>query len=88
MTPSEAITAIVIDKQHLKMHYRSRQNVILEMGLFAGFLGKDKVIVLYEKHDEFEFPSDINGIAYIEYDSVGKWKVNLKGELKKIGFSL
>lgn len=77
---------ITLDKKDLQMYYRARQNVIFEMGLFAGHLGKDKVIVLYEKNDKFEFPSDINGIFYIEYSNNEKWKEMLKINLKKIGF--
>lgn len=77
---------ICLDKENLQMTFRARQNVIFEMGLFAGNLGKNKVIVLYEKNDKFEFPSDINGIFYIEYDNLGEWKTALSDNLKKIGF--
>ena len=65
---------------------RARQNVIFEMGFFAGFLGRDKVIVLYEPSDDFEFPSDIKGIYYTEYGCNTKWKSELQDHLKKMGF--
>ena len=68
--------------------YRARQNVIFEMGMFAGLLGRDKVIVLHEKKPHFEFPSDINGVFYEEYDLNGYWKDRLKFNLNKIGFNL
>ena len=77
---------IVLDKENLQFVYRARQNVIFEMGLFAGHLGKDKAIVLYEKNNKFEFPSDITGIFYIEYDEMSGWKRQLEHNLKKIGF--
>lgn len=41
---------------------RARQNVILEMGYFAGLIGRDKVCVLYK--GSLELPSDIIGLAY------------------------
>lgn len=66
--------------------YRARQNVIFEMGLFCGILGKNKVIVLHEEKENFEFPSDINGIFYIPYDKKGKWKELLRMDMQKIGF--
>lgn len=77
---------IVLDKDDLQIKYRARQNVIFEMGLFAGHLGRDKVIVLYEEHAKFELPSDVSGIFYIPYDPTEKWKGSLKNTLNKIGF--
>lgn len=77
---------IVLDTDNLQILYRARQNVIFEMGLFAGHLGKNKVIVLYENHAKFEFPSDISGVFYIEYDNTEKWKDKLKNNLRRIGF--
>ena len=79
---------IVLDTENLKMLYRARQNVIFEMGLFAGHLGKNKVIVLYENHLKFEFPSDISGVFYIEYDDTESWKDKLKSNLRRIGFKI
>lgn len=66
--------------------YRARQNVIFEMGLFAGTLGRDKVIVLYEPKNNFEFPSDIQGVFYIAYNNSNQWKKELKQAFEKIGF--
>ncbi len=79
---------IILTKDNLEFFYRARQNVIFEMGLFAGHLGRDKVIVLYEKHSKFEFPSDINGVFYIEYDEYENWKELLSNSLQKIGFNI
>lgn len=81
---------IVLDKDNLQMLYRARQNVIFEMGLFLGHLGKNKVIVIYEEHKKFEFPSDISGVFYIRYnkDNTVSWESDLKASLKKIGFDI
>lgn len=79
---------IVFNDRHEFQSYRARQNVIFEMGFFAGVLGKDKVIVLYQPNEKFEFPSDIIGIYYTEYKDDNKWKQELKFNLKKIGFQM
>lgn len=59
---------------------RPRQNVIFEMGYFYGILGRDKVSVLL--HPGVEKPSDIDGIAYINFDDTGAWKTELYRELE------
>lgn len=77
---------IVVNDKHEFQSYRARQNVIFEMGLFSGVLGRDKVIVLYEPNADYEFPSDIIGIYYTAYSDNNKWKQELKVNLEKIGF--
>ena len=44
---------------------RARQNVILEMGMLMGRLGRKKVVIL--KKGTFEAPSDADGILYIPF---------------------
>lgn len=58
---------------------RARQNVILELGYFLSHLGQAKVCAL--KSAGVETPSDFDGIAYIEMDSLGNWKRELHREL-------
>lgn len=79
---------MVFNDKHEFLSYRARQNVIFEMGFFAGVLGKDKIIVLYKPNKDFEFPSDINGIYYTAYKEDNKWKLELRATLKRIGFEL
>lgn len=62
---------------------RARQNVIFEMGFFCGSINRSRVAVLYE-HD-VERPSDIDGLAYIELDPAGAWKLSLVRELIDAG---
>jgi len=59
---------------------RGRQNVIFEMGYFFGILGRSRVSVLL--HPGVEKPSDIDGIAYINFDDNGAWKTELFRELE------
>lgn len=45
---------------------RARQNVILELGMLLGKLGRSKVAILVK--GDVEKPSDINGVLYINYN--------------------
>ena len=65
-----------------KEENRARQNVIFEMGLFMGKIGRQKVIALC--HELITFPSDYNGILYIKLDKKGKWIDELNRELAAI----
>jgi hypothetical protein len=65
------------------LRHRARQNVILELGLFIGMLGRTKVIALYEPG--VEIPSDYLGVTYVELDSKKAWRMSLVGELRAAG---
>ena len=68
--------------------FRARQNVILELGFFLGKLGREKVVVLFEQVDNFEIPSDYQGVLFIPYDSNENWKLSIAKELKAVGFEI
>jgi len=59
---------------------RGRQNVIFEMGYFYGILGRSRVSVLLYRG--VEKPSDVDGVAYIDFDDHGAWKIELLRELQ------
>lgn len=65
---------------------RARQNVILELGYFAGKIGRDRIFVL--RRDEVEVPSDFAGIVYTPFDSDGGWKLKLVRELRDCGYNV
>lgn len=65
---------------------RARQNVILELGLFLGTLGRARVCALYK--GEVEIPSDYHGVLYIEMDDAGAWKLPLAREIKQAGIEI
>jgi predicted nucleotide-binding protein len=67
----------------VEFHRRARQNVILELGLFIGLLGRDKVMALYEPG--VEIPSDYLGVSYVELDSNKAWRIGLVTELRAAG---
>ncbi|HJV14842.1 MAG TPA: TIR domain-containing protein [Propionibacteriaceae bacterium] len=52
----------------------------LELGWFAGKLGRQKVAMLYES--DVELPSDIVGVLYAELDRGGGWKLKLANEMR------
>ena len=67
------------------IHYRARQNVILEFGYFIGKLGRDKVCCLLK--GDVERPSDMHGIVYIPFkDSVEEVHDKIITELKAVGY--
>ena len=66
---------------------RARQNVIFELGYFAGRLGRERVCILTDPC--VEIPSDIFGLGYVPFDSSGDgWKIGLGRELKNAGFNI
>lgn len=70
-----------------KAKFRVRQNVLIEFGYFIGKLGEKKVIPIFRKVENFEVPSDILGIGYIDYTKPD-WKYKLVDELKEIGYNV
>jgi predicted nucleotide-binding protein len=59
---------------------RTRQNVIFELGFFAGKLGRGRVCLL--RKGDVEIPSDLFGVIYTEMDPAGGWHSKLVRELK------
>ncbi len=67
---------------------RARQNVVFEHGLLIGLLGRKKVVALNKKCENFELPSDISGVVYIEYDAKGSWQYDIAKEMEQVGFEI
>jgi predicted nucleotide-binding protein len=65
---------------------RGRQNVILELGVFIGLLGRERVVVL--KDHDVEEPSDLSGLMYIPLDDAGAWRTQLLKELGAAGIKV
>lgn len=68
-----------------EMRPRARQNVVLELGFFAGHLGRSRITVLYEPG--VELPSDWLGVLYVPIDDGGGWRYRLLTELRSAGLS-
>jgi len=77
-----------IKKTATDARLRSRQNVILELGFFLGKLGIDRVIAIFEQTENFDIPSDYDGVIFIPYDKDGKWKFDIIKELKALDYQV
>jgi predicted nucleotide-binding protein len=69
-------------KKAKKNENRARQNVIFELGLFLGILGRRKVVALRKK--AVNIPSDYDDVVYIPFDDNDGWKLKLANELKEV----
>lgn len=82
------------DLGHRKDHdderkYRARQNVILELGLLLGKLGRAKVGIFIKNQEEMERPSDIQGLIYLPFvNDVEEVKLTLAKEMQKQGIEI
>lgn len=65
---------------------RARQNVVFELGLFIGALGRKNVCALYK--GDVELPSDYQGVLYVPMDNAGGWKLLLARELRNAGLNV
>lgn len=68
------------------MKFRARQNVVFEHGYLLGKLGRSRVCALMK--GELEYPNDISGLLYIEYQPHGAWQFELAREMKKVGLPM
>jgi predicted nucleotide-binding protein len=74
------------------LQFRARQNVILELGFFYGYLGWENVFVVFSKPDKvfpnFERPSDLDGVVFDTIDDTDQWREVLQARLAEAGFKL
>lgn len=69
-----------------RLRFRSRQNVILELGYFLAKFGRERVFVLFE--EGVELPSDLAGFIPIALDERGAWRWLLAQELRNAGMEI
>jgi predicted nucleotide-binding protein len=48
-----------------------RDNVVFELGLFMGALGRERIFILKPKSVEMQIPSDLLGVTWIDYQRGG-----------------
>lgn len=65
---------------------RARQNVVLELGYFIGKLGRGRVAAI--RKGEVEWPSDYNGVVYLDLDAGGGWQRKLAEEMDEAGYDI
>lgn len=72
-----------------KAKCRVRQNVVLELGMLLASIGRNKVAILLKTKDDFEKPSDIDGLIYIPFEkNVEEAKLSLAKEMEKHHYKL
>jgi predicted nucleotide-binding protein len=68
---------------------RARQNVVLELGLLLGKLGRARVAILLKNQERMERPSDLQGLIYLPFtDDVKEVGVLLAKEMTKQGLAI
>lgn len=76
LTPDDLGGAVISESKDT----RARQNVIFELGYFAGKLGRGRVCLLRKGH--VEIPSDLYGVIHTEMDTADGWQTRLIKEFK------
>lgn len=71
------------------LKFRSRENVILELGYFYGRLGWEKVFIVQGRpprnFPDFERPSDLGGVEFFVVGGERDWKRELSSRLVEAG---
>jgi len=66
--------------------FRSRQNVVLELGMLLSRLGRSRVAILIKNPGTMERPSDIQGLIYVPFmDHVSEAALPLAKEMNSQG---
>jgi predicted nucleotide-binding protein len=71
-----------------KRKLRPRQDVVFELGFLLGKLGKDNVLVFFREFENFEIPTDFEGINVTAFDDRDSWKLALLRELSNCGLAV
>lgn len=61
-----------------------RDNVIFELGLFIGAIGRERVFILKPKGVDIRIPSDLLGVVWLEYLRAGPKKRRLEPTCKRV----
>lgn len=63
------LIATADDRAEVRGQSRSvaRDNVIFEMGLFIGALGRERTFMVVDRDDDLQLPSDLAGLTYLPY---------------------
>lgn len=73
-------------KSPRKLRRRARQNVVFELGYFAGTLGRGHVVALVK--GDVELPSDYAGVVFIPLDKADGWRMKVAQEFRAGGLRI
>lgn len=78
------LTADDVTISRKKAKQAPRDNVVFELGLFMGALGRNRVFILKPKGLDVRIPSDLLGVVWVEYLSTGVRSRRLEGAFRTI----
>jgi predicted nucleotide-binding protein len=84
LSPDDSLYAK--DESPTKRKLRPRQDVVFELGFLLGKLGKGNVLVFQRECQNFESPTDFEGIKATAFDDRDSWKLALIRELTNCGY--
>jgi hypothetical protein len=61
--------------------FSPRDNVIFELGLFMGYLGRSRTFILHQAHSDLKIPSDLSGVITAAYE----WPRTDQNHLSAVG---
>lgn len=67
---------------------RARQNVIFELGFLLAKLGRNRVVALCQQGVPLEWPSNYQGVLYLELDPWGEWQDKVSSAMSAVGIHL
>ena len=78
----------VKDEPPTKRKLRPRQDVVFELGFLLGKLGRSNVLVFQRECQNFEGPTDFEGMKVTAFDDRDSWKLALLRELTNCGYNV
>jgi predicted nucleotide-binding protein len=67
---------------------RARQNVVFELGFLLAKLGRNRVVALCQQEVPLEWPSNYQGVLYLELDPWGQWQDKVSSAMSAVGIQL
>lgn len=88
LTPDDLVESRTVTKQS------PRDNVLLELGLFTGALGRRRTFIVYDRIADIKIPSDLAGVTSATYQprsngniqaALGAASTQIKGAISQLG---
>jgi predicted nucleotide-binding protein len=81
-----AMVLMTPDDESADGKWRTRQNVIMELGWFMAKLGRSRTMILHKGQSDIEIPSDIKGLIYLHFDkNIEECKEKIRKSLETAG---